>query len=109
MWSLSMRHAMYRVRQSCRCRSARPNMRTLIALLVEPTMYFAIGFLLAGLASLPAVAAIHRRAVRLTKERMNSLVPLSVQELQAEKDLLRAEFAVSTQRLESTLDGIKAK
>ena len=84
-------------------------MRTLIALLIEPTMYFVIGFLLAALLSLPFVGAVHRRAERLTKQGLNSQLPMSVEELRAEKDLLRAEFAASTLRLETSLDGMKAK
>jgi chromosome segregation ATPase len=84
-------------------------MRTLIALLIEPTMYFVIGFLLAALLSLPFVGAVHRRAVRLTKQGLNSQLPMSVEELRAEKDLLRAEFAASTLRLENSLDSMKAR
>jgi chromosome segregation ATPase len=84
-------------------------MRSWIALLVEPAMYFAIGFLVAGLCALPLFGVAHRRAARLTRQHLDSMLPMSVKELGAEKDLLRAEHAVSAQRLEATLHGLKAK
>jgi hypothetical protein len=84
-------------------------MRSWIALLVEPAMYFAIGFLVAGLMSLPLFAVAHRRAERLTRRQLDSLLPMSVKELEAEKDLLRADHAVSAQRLEGTLHDLKAR
>ncbi len=84
-------------------------MRSWIALLVEPTMYFGVGFLIAALLSLMFVPVINRRAKRLTARRIDELEPNSVQEMRAEKDLLRAEFALSTQRLEGTIDRMRAK
>jgi predicted nucleic acid-binding Zn-ribbon protein len=84
-------------------------MSSLFPLMVEPGMYFAIGFLLAALLSLPFMGAIHHRAVRLTRRSLNAHLPMSVDELRAEKDLLRSEFAVSTHRLQSTLGEMHAK
>jgi chromosome segregation ATPase len=84
-------------------------MSSYLPLLLEPAMYFTIGFLLAALLSLPFMAAIHRRAVRLTGRRRDAQVPMSVDELRAEKDLLRSEFAVATHRLQSTLDEMHTK
>jgi len=87
---------------------SRPMMNSLFPL-VEPAMYLAVGFLLAALLSLPFMGAIHRRAARLTSRRLDSQLPLSIDELRVEKDLLRSEFAVSTRRLQSTLDDVQAK
>ncbi len=84
-------------------------MRWLLSLLVEPAMYFALGFLLAALLSLPFLGVAHRRAVRLTTRNLDSQLPMAVNELRAEKDLLRSEFAVATTRLAGTLDDVKAK
>ena len=84
-------------------------MRSMIELLVEPAMYFAIGFLVAALVSLPLYGVAHRRSERLTRERLNNLLPMSVKELESEKDLLRAEHAVSEQRLEGALSDLKTK
>lgn len=84
-------------------------MLSLISLLVEPAMYIAIGFLAAALMSLPFFGVAHRRAERLTRQHLDTLLPMSVKELEAEKDQLRAEHAVSAQRLEATVDDLKAK
>jgi chromosome segregation ATPase len=76
---------------------------------VEQLMYFAIGFLIASLFNLIFVPLVHNRAVRLTKRRLASETPFSMAEIQAEKDQLRAEFAMSTRRLEMSVDQLKAK
>jgi len=77
--------------------------------LVEPGMYFVLGFLLALLLALPFTGAIHRRAVRLTSRRLDAHVPMSVGEMRAEKDLLRSEFAVSNHRLQSAVEEMQTK
>ena len=53
--------------------------------------------------------AIWRRAVALTRKRIESAVPLSVNEIRGEKDRLRAEFAMTQRRLEKTIEETKAK
>lgn len=63
-------------------------------------MIFALGFLFAGLVALAFAPAFWRRANRLTRRRLEMQVPLSVQEILAERDQLRAEFAVEQRRLE---------
>jgi chromosome segregation ATPase len=63
-------------------------------------MIFALGFLFAGLAALAFAPAFWRRANRLTRRRLEMQVPLSVQEILAERDQLRAEFAVEQRRVE---------
>jgi len=67
---------------------------------IEQIMIFALGFLFAGLAALAFAPAFWRRANRLTRRRLEMQVPLSVQEILAERDQLRAEFAVEQRRLE---------
>ncbi len=63
-------------------------------------MIFALGFLFAGLVALAFAPAFWRRANRLTRRRLEMQVPISVQEILAERDQLRAEFAVGQRRLE---------
>lgn len=63
-------------------------------------MIFALGFLVAGLAALAFAPAFWRRANRLTRRQLEMQIPLSVQEILAERDQLRAEFAVERCRLE---------
>jgi chromosome segregation ATPase len=75
---------------------------------VETLMQIALGFLAATLIALALLPAIHRRADRLSRRRMEALFPLSVAELTAEKDHLRAEFAVEQRRLEREAERVKA-
>jgi chromosome segregation ATPase len=77
--------------------------------MIEPAMYLAIGFLVAMLLGLMIVPLAHNRAVRLTTRRMEAATPLSMAEIQADKDQLRAEFAMSARRLEMSVDQLKHK
>src|SRR5262245_22237563 len=77
--------------------------------MVEPIMYFGIGFLFASLFGLVLVPLVHNRAVRLTMKRLEAATPLSMAEIQADKDQLRAEFAMSTRRLEMSVEQLKVK
>jgi chromosome segregation ATPase len=77
--------------------------------MIEPAMYLGIGFLVASLFGLIFIPLVHARAVRLTVRRMEAATPLSMAEIQADKDQLRAEFAMSTRRLEMSVEQLKAK
>ena len=77
--------------------------------MIEPIMYLGIGFLVASLLGLVVIPLVHARAVRLTMRRMEAATPLSMAEIQADKDQLRAEFAMSTRRLEMNVEQLKAK
>jgi chromosome segregation ATPase len=77
--------------------------------MIEPIMYVGLGFLAASLVALGIIPFIHARAVRLTMRRLEAATPLSMAEIQADKDQLRAEFAMSTRRLELTIEQLKAK
>jgi chromosome segregation ATPase len=75
--------------------------------MIEPIMYFGIGFLVAALIGLVVIPLVHGRAVRLTMRRLEAATPLSMAEIQADKDQLRAEFAMSTRRLEMSVEQLK--
>jgi chromosome segregation ATPase len=77
--------------------------------MIEPIMYFGIGFLVAALIGLVVIPLVHGRAVRLTMRRLEAATPLSMAEIQADKDQLRAEFAMSTRRLEMSVEQLKTK
>src|ERR1700721_4506643 len=77
--------------------------------MVEPIMYLAIGFLVSMLFGLMIVPRAPNRAVRLTTRRLEAATPLSMAEIQADKDQLRAEFAMSARRLEMSVDQLKSK
>ena len=77
--------------------------------MIEPIMFFGIGFLVASLFGLVLIPLVHNRAVRLTMRRLEAATPLSMAEIQADKDQLRAEFAMSTRRLELSVEQMKSK
>src|SRR6201987_1198332 len=77
--------------------------------MIEPIMYIGIGFLVAALLIIGLIPLVHARAVRLTMKRLEAMTPMSMAEIQAEKDQLRAEFAMSTRRLEMSVEQMKAK
>lgn len=77
--------------------------------MIEPIMFFGIGFLVAALIGLVVIPLVHGRAVRLTMRRLEAATPLSMAEIQADKDQLRAEFAMSTRRLEMSVEQLKGR
>src|SRR5258708_7976455 len=77
--------------------------------MLEPIMYLSIGFLTACLLMVAFVPLVHDRAVRLTVRRLQAATPPSVAEMQVQKDLLRAEFAMSLRRLEMSIEDTKKK
>jgi hypothetical protein len=58
--------------------------------MIEAIMYFGIGFLVATLLGLLFIPPVHNRAVRLTTKRLEASTPLSMIEIRADKDRLRA-------------------
>ena len=78
-------------------------------MLIENMMYFALGALVAGLIALVILPAVWRRAVRLTKRRIEAATPITMAEFRADKDQLRAEFALSTRRLEMNVETLRRK
>lgn len=77
--------------------------------MVEPIIYMAIGFLFSALLGLMLLPLVHNRAVRLTTKRLEASAPVSMTEVQADKDQLRAEFAMSARKLEMSIDQLKGK
>jgi chromosome segregation ATPase len=78
-------------------------------MLIENIMYFALGLLVAGLVALIIMPAVWRRAVRLTKRRIEAATPITMAEFRADKDQLRAEFALSTRRLEMNVEALRKR
>lgn len=77
--------------------------------MVQSVLFFVLGFLCAGFLALMIAPAIWRRAVMLTRKRIEGSMPLTLAEIQAEKDRIRAEFAMSTRRLEMTVKSLREK
>jgi chromosome segregation ATPase len=76
---------------------------------IENIMYFALGLLAAGLIALIIMPAVWKRAVRLTKRRIEAATPITMAEFRADKDQLRAEFALSTRRLEMNVETLRKR
>ncbi len=68
--------------------------------MIEWAMIFALGVLAASLLWLLAVPVLSRRALRLATERLARRLPVSMAEVNAERDQLRAAQAVEVRRLE---------
>jgi len=77
--------------------------------MIQAIMYFGIGFLFASLIGIAVIPLVHTRAVRLTLKRVENSIPQSMAEIQADKDLLRAEFAMQARRLEIDVEQLKDK
>jgi chromosome segregation ATPase len=74
--------------------------------LIEQVMIFALGFLVAGILALASLPAFWQRALRLSRRRLEMQMPLSMREIYAERDQLRAEFAVGQRRLEQVNESL---
>lgn len=76
--------------------------------MIEQVMFFALGALTAALLTIALLPALWRRAVRLTRARLEATLPLTSSEIAAEKDQLRAAHSVDIRRVESQLDNVEA-
>ena len=77
------------------------------ARVIEQIMVFALGFLFSGLLTLLFLPALWRRALRLSRRRLEMQMPLSMDEIVAERDQLRAEFAVDRRRIEQAAEALQ--
>lgn len=77
--------------------------------MIAVIMYCAIGFLTATLLALLTLPAVWHRAVRLTRKRIENALPVSMAEIQADKDEQRAEFAVAVRRLEMDVQQLQER
>jgi hypothetical protein len=74
---------------------------------IEWVMLVVLGFLAATLLALIVAPALWARAVRLTSQRIRNSTPISEAEIRADKDLLRAEYAVKVHQLERQIEKSK--
>ncbi|WP_214472208.1 hypothetical protein [Mesorhizobium sp. dw_380] len=77
--------------------------------MVQSVLFFALGFLCAGFLALMVTPAVWRRAVTLTRRRIEASIPLTRTEIQADKDRIRAEYAMATRRLEMNVKALREK
>ena len=77
--------------------------------MIDIGIYVALGFLAASLLALLLVPPLWHRAVRLTTKKLEATMPMSIADIQADKDQLRAEYAIRLRRVEMALDKAKEK
>jgi chromosome segregation ATPase len=71
---------------------------------IQSAMLIALGFLAASLLGLLVASAFWARAVRLTTARIKQSMPVSEPEIKADRDRLRAEYAIRVHKLETQLE-----
>ncbi len=74
---------------------------------IQSALFVALGFLVASLLWLLAAPAFWSRAVRLTARRMRETMPITEAEIRADKDRLRAEYALKIHQQQLALDETK--
>ncbi len=77
--------------------------------MIQSALYFAFGFLSAVLVALLVAPPIWRRATLLTRKRVEAETPLTLNEIQAQRDGLRAEHAIAERKLELMLESSREK
>ena len=77
--------------------------------MITAAMYFALGLLTAGILALAIMPAVWRRAARLTRARVEESLPLTLAEIEADKDQLRANFAVANRKLELDVETLRTR
>lgn len=71
---------------------------------ITALMLVALGFLVAALLVILLTPSYRRRTTRLAEERLKRQLPLTLAEITADKDRLRAEFAVQLHKLETRVE-----
>ncbi len=77
--------------------------------MIQAIMLIALGFLAASLIGVLLAPSLWNRAARLSKKRLESTLPLTLSEIEAAQDQLRASYAVRLRRLETALGSAKRK
>jgi hypothetical protein len=77
--------------------------------MIEWFMFGALGFFLGCLLALMLAPPLWNRAVKLTTRKLEATMPMSLADIQADKDQLRAEFAIELRKVEVALDKSKEK
>lgn len=72
--------------------------------MISALLYFVLGFAVAALFAIIIAPIAVRRAVVLTRRQVEAHLPLSLDEIRAEKDKVRAELAMDIRRLEMDRD-----
>lgn len=71
--------------------------------MIEYSLIFAMGFMAAALLVMLVAPAVHQRVVRYTENRLKATMPLSPQEIRAQKDMVRALYAAENAKTQHEL------
>lgn len=74
---------------------------------IQSVMFAVLGFLAASLLWLLAAPGFWSRAVRLTTERLRETMPLTEAEIRADKDRIRAEYALKIHHQQAEFEEVK--
>lgn len=77
--------------------------------MIEWFMFGALGFFLGCLLALMLAPPLWNRAVKLTTRKLEATMPMTLADIQADKDQLRAEFAIELRKVEVALEKSKEK
>lgn len=77
--------------------------------MIQATLIFILGFLSAVFLAVLVAPAIWRRAVAFTHRRIEATLPLSLNEIRAGKDAVRAEYAMEVRKLEVMVKGLRER
>ena len=77
--------------------------------MIEWFMFGALGFFLGCLLGLMLAPPLWNRAVKLTTRRLEATMPMTLAEIQADKDQIRADFAIQLRKVEVGLEKSKEK
>ncbi|MBW9061429.1 coiled-coil domain-containing protein [Agrobacterium pusense] len=77
--------------------------------MIEYAILFGLGFLTATLLALLIAPAIHRRIVAYTENRIRATMPISPQEVRAQKDMARALYAAENAKVRQELETEREK
>ena len=77
--------------------------------MIEYALLIMLGFCVGGLIALLLAPTLWHRAVRLTTRRLEATLPMSLSDIEADKDLLKASYAIKIRRLEAGLSKAREK
>ena len=77
--------------------------------MIEYALLIMLGFCVGGLIAFLLAPTLWHRAVRLTTKRLEATMPMSLSDIEADKDLLRASYAIKIRRLEASLNTAREK
>ncbi len=77
--------------------------------MIQAVLLIALGFLTASLIGVLVAPALWHRASRLSRKRLEQTLPITLSEIEAAQDQLKASYAVRMRRLETALASAKQK